>query len=120
MEIKSYKDLIVWQKSMDLAVEIYRLTKGFPQDELYSLTNQIRRAVVSIPSNIAEGKGRNSKAEYLHFLSIAQGSLAETETQIELAIRLSYVTELQANKSIQLHNEISKMLAVLYTKLSEI
>jgi four helix bundle protein len=102
VQIKSYKDLIVWQKAMDLTVEIYRLSKRFPHDELYSLTNQIRRAVVSVPSKIAEGKSRNSKAEYLYFLSIAKGSLAETETQILFAIRLNYITELQANTSIQL------------------
>ncbi len=119
MIIKSYKDLIVWQKAMDLAVEIYRLSKSFPKDELYCLTNQIRRAAVSIPSNIAEGKGRNSKAEYLHFISIAQGSLAETETQVLLAVRLNYITETQANMTIQLQNEISKMLATLRIKLAE-
>ncbi len=120
MIVKSYQDLIVWQKSMDLTVEIYQLSKNFPNDELYCLTNQIRRAVVSIPSNIAEGKGRNSKAEYLHFISIAQGSLAETETQIILAIRLQYITERQAKTSIDLQNEISKMLATLRIKLNNI
>lgn len=102
MLVKSYQDLIVWQKAMDLVVEIYNLTKKFPSEELFSLTNQIRRAVVSIPSNIAEGKGRNSKAEYLHFIAISQGSLAETETQILLAIRLKFITQAQAQSSIQL------------------
>jgi len=88
--IKSYKDLIVWQKGMDLAVNVYQLSDCFPHHELYSLTNQIRRAAVSVPSNIAEGKGRNSKSEYLHFLSIAKGSLLELETQLILSNHLGY------------------------------
>jgi four helix bundle protein len=117
MIVKSYQDLIVWQKSMELAFEVYQLSKYFPKDELYGLTNQLRRAVVSIPSNIAEGKSRNSKAEYLHLISIAQGSLAETETQILLAIRLEYITEKQAKNCMGFQNEISKMLSTLRSKL---
>ena len=80
MEIKSYRDLRVWQAGMDLVVRVYRLTQGFPTHELYGLTSQMRRAAVSIPSNIAEGHTRESSKEYLHHLSIAQGSLAELET----------------------------------------
>jgi four helix bundle protein len=118
-KMNGFKDLIVWQKSMDLTVEIYKLTKYFPKEEHYSLTNQIHRAAVSIPSNIAEGKGRNSKAEYLHFIAIAQVSLAETETQLILAIRLGYITEEQASKSLLLREEISKMLYSLRCKLSD-
>jgi four helix bundle protein len=93
MIVQSYKDHIVWQKAMDYAIEVYQISKCFPKDELYGLTNQLRRALVSIPSNIAEGRSRNTKADYLNFLAIAQGSLAETETQIMIAIRLQYVTE---------------------------
>jgi four helix bundle protein len=119
MSIRSYKDLIVWQKSMDLAVEVYILSQNFPSQETYSLTNQLRRAVVSIPSNISEGNQRNSTLEFLQFLSIAQGSLAESETQIILAIRLNYITEIQAQKAIQLQTEIGKMLATLRNNLKK-
>jgi four helix bundle protein len=118
MPVQSYKELIVWQKAMDLVLEVYKISKNFPKDELYSLTNQIRRAVVSVPSNIAEGWGRNSRAEYLHFISIAKGSLAETETQLILACRLQYIDELQVKTSLSLREEVGKMLVALYSKLS--
>ena len=116
--VKSYKELIVWQKAMDLVEEVYRLIKAFPKEEIYALINQVRRAVVSIPSNIAEGQARQSKAEFLNFLSIAQGSLAEVETQLLLAIRLSYLSESETQKAMQLREEISKMLASLRKKLA--
>ena len=115
--IKSYKDLIVWKKAMDLAEEIYRLSRSFPKEEIYCLTSQIRRAAVSVPSNIAEGNERSSTLEYLHFLSIARGSLAEIETQLQLAIKLTYITSEQCSIAFQLSEEISKMLATLYTNL---
>lgn len=117
--VQSYKDLIVWQKAMDLVVETYRLSKIFPKEELYALTNQLRRAVVSVPSNIAEGQARKSTAEFLNFLSIAQGSLAEVETQILLAIRLNYLTNTDARMALDLRTEISKMLTSLRGKLSK-
>ncbi|HNX00498.1 MAG TPA: four helix bundle protein [Candidatus Cloacimonadota bacterium] len=116
--IQSYRDLIVWQKAMDYAFEVYQLSRKFPKEELYSLTNQIQRAAISIPSNIAEGKGRTSKAEFAHFISIALGSLAETETQILLSIRLQYITDNQAKLALNLREEISKMLVTLYLKLT--
>jgi len=116
--VKSYKDLIVWGKAMDLVEEVYRLSVRFPKEELYSLSNQVRRAVVSVPSNIAEGQARQSKAEFLNFLSMAQGSLAEVETQLLLAIRLGYLLESDAQKAMQLREEISKMLTALRTKLT--
>ena len=100
VEIKSYRDLRVWQAGMDLVVRVYRLTQGFPTHELYGLTSQMRRAAVSIPSNIAEGHTRESSKEYLHHLSIAQGSLAELETQIEIAGRLTYITPDQVAQSL--------------------
>ena len=100
MEIKSYRDLRVWQAGMDLVVRVYRLTQGFPTHELYGLTSQMRRAAVSIPSNIAEGHTRESSKEYLHHLSMAQGSLAELETQIEIAGRLAYITPDQVAQSL--------------------
>jgi len=88
--VKSYRDLEVWQLGLDLVETIYRYTAEFPRSETYGLTAQMRSAAVSIPSNIAEGQARSSSKEFLHFLSIALGSLAELETQIELATRLGY------------------------------
>jgi four helix bundle protein len=93
-EIKNHKDLEVWKKSMDLVSNIYKITESFPNKELYGLTNQIRRAAVSIPSNIAEGAARNSKKEFIQFLYIALGSLSELETQIIIANRLEYLNNL--------------------------
>jgi four helix bundle protein len=85
--IKSYQDLKVWQEGMDLAEACYQLTKTFPKDEIYGMTSQIRRAAISIPANIAEGYGREYRAEYIHFLKIAQGSLKELETHLLLSAR---------------------------------
>lgn len=116
-KVVSYKDLIVWQKGMDLAELVYQLTAGFPKAELYSLTDQMRRAVVSIVSNIAEGKGRESKQEYLHFLAIAQGSLTELETQILLSIRLRYLNEKDAETPLSVCDEVGRMLNTMRTKL---
>ena len=90
MKTKSFKDLIVWQKSYKLVLEIYKITKEFPKFEMYGLSQQTRKAAVSIPSNIAEGYGRKHKAEYRHFLSIAYGSLSESETQYLLSNDLEY------------------------------
>lgn len=118
MGVRSYRDLIVWQKAMELAEEIYALSRTFPKQELYGLTNQIRRAAVSVPSNIAEGQARQGVAEFKHFLSIAQGSLAEVETQLLLAIRFQYLTPAQAAPALALREEISKMLTSLRAKLS--
>jgi four helix bundle protein len=95
---QSYRDLIAWQKAMELVVLVYEVTRRFPREELYGLTNQLRRAAVSIPSNIAEGQGRKSMGEFSHFLTIAYGSLQETETQIMIACRLGYLdVELERN-----------------------
>ena len=93
-EIKNHKDLEVWKKSMDLVSNIYKITESFPNKELYGLTNQIRRAAVSVPSNIAEGAARSSKKEFIQFLYIALGSLSELETQIIIANRLEYLNNL--------------------------
>jgi len=93
--IHSYKDLIVWQKAMDLVVAVYVLTDLFPKNELYGLISQIRRCSVSIPSNIAEGRRRGSKKDYQHFLIIAYGSGAELETQIEIAKDLRFIKEVE-------------------------
>ena len=94
-EYKGHKDLIIWQKSMGLVEDIYKLTSFFPKEEVYGLTSQIKRAVISIPSNIAEGAARNSKKEFKQFLYIALGSLSEVETQILIAERLNYINEVE-------------------------
>ena len=98
MDIKSYRDLRVWQSGMDLVVLVYEISERFPSKEIYGLTSQIRRAVVSVPSNVAEGHTRESTKEYLHHLSIAQASLAEVETQIEIAFRLNYCVQEETSK----------------------
>src|SRR5258708_1498266 len=98
MAIKSYRDLETWQTAMGLVAQIYRVTKIFPKDELYSLTSQLRRAAVSVPSNIAEGQGRDSTKEFLHHLSIAHGSLCEVETQLLIAQRLEYLSGEEADR----------------------
>ncbi|OGR07832.1 MAG: four helix bundle protein [Deltaproteobacteria bacterium RIFOXYD12_FULL_50_9] len=118
MTIKSYKDLVVWQKGMDLVEMVYQVTKSFPKEELYGLTNQIRRAVVSIPSNIAEGHARHSTAEYRNFLSIARGSLAEVETQLLIAERLKYIEQQQLTEILSVQTEVNKMVNALINKLA--
>lgn len=110
-EIRNYRDLRVWQAAMELAEQIYHLTRGFPREELYVLTSQMRRAAVSVPSNIAEGYGRSGRKQYLSFLAIAQGSIKELETQVMLASRVGCcsaddaepVLELAASTARQLH-----------------
>ena len=116
--IRDHKDLIVWQKSMDLLVEVYRLVKKLPKEETYALSDQMRRAVVSIPSNIAEGRGRSSEKDFLRFLFMARGSRAELETQILACIRLNYFEEIEAEPALNLSSEISSMLNSMINKLS--
>ena len=118
MDVRSYRDLIVWQKSMEMVERIYRMTKVLPPEEMYGLSSQLRRAAVSVPSNIAEGQARGSKAEFLRFLSIAQGSRAEVETQTLIAERLGYVTKQQISAILLLLEEIAKMLHTLRAKLT--
>jgi len=93
-EPKTHKDLDVWKRSIDLVEDVYGITEGFPQEELYGLTNQLRRAAVSIPSNIAEGAARDSKKEFIQFLHIALSSLSEVETQLVISERLGYLDDL--------------------------
>jgi four helix bundle protein len=90
-QIKSHRDLIAWQKAMDLVGSVYKLSKSFPKEELYGLTSQLRRAAVSVPANIAEGQGRRSKAEFKQVLGNARGSLLEVDTHLEIALRLEYL-----------------------------
>ena len=111
--IESHRDLVVWQKSMDLAVAAYRFTDAFPAHERYGLTSQIRRACVSIPANIAEGYGRESAGAYAQQLRIAQGSLKEFETHVELAHRIGMVDESILSKFLKSSEEIGKMLRSL-------
>ena len=115
MAWKHYKELIVWQKSMDLVTEVYRLTKLLPADERFALTDQIRRAVISIPSNIAEGHGRQTEKEFKQFLSIAKGSVSEVETQLLICTRLNYLTEEQTEQTLMLCDEIRRILTKLIT-----
>jgi four helix bundle protein len=115
--IKSYKDLTVWQKSMDLVESIYRITEEFPMRENFGVISQMRRASVSIPSNIAEGYGRQSTGSYAQFLSIARGSLFELETQTELCVRLKYIQKMESEKLRVEMTEISKMLTSLISKI---
>lgn len=117
MKSSNYKELKVWQKAMDLTVEVYNLVKLLPKEETYALSDQMRRAVVSIPSNIAEGQGRNSDKEFIQFLSIARGSLWELETQIELCLRIGYIDQSLATDTNNLIAEISKMLNALSNSL---
>ena len=115
MSWKHYKELIVWQKSMDLVESVYSLTKSLPSGERYALTDQIRRAVVSIPSNIAEGHGRQTDKEYKQYLSIAKGSVSEVETQLMICVRLNYLTEQQTESVLVLCDEIRRMLTKIIT-----
>ena len=116
--IKNYRDLIVWQKAMKQATEIYQLVKKLPKEELYALSDQMRRAAVSVPSNIAEGHSRNSLKEYLQFLSVAKGSNAELQTQCLLCEALGYISEAELRKVLSLSDEISKMLNTLIQSLN--
>jgi four helix bundle protein len=106
----SYRDLIVWQKSMDLVVEVYKLTDGFPKSELFGLTSQMRRASISIPSNIAEGSRRKTPKDKVHFWTLAFGSASELETQLEAAKRLSFGEPKACPPAERLLSEVLKML----------
>lgn len=117
--INSYKDLIVWQKAMDLTVEIYKLSSSFPKEEIYALTSQIRRAACSITLNVAEGFGRNTTKSYVSFLYIAEGSLREVESAVLLSTRLGFVKPKDCEKVNALIEEEMKMFNVLIKKLED-
>ena len=117
--MKSYRDLIVWQKSMNWVTFVYSVTSKIPESEKFGLISQIRRSSVAIPSNIAEGYGRNYKKNYSRFLQIARGSLFECQTQIEIAINLNYISKEDCKEINELSIEIEKMLSSLINKLSE-
>lgn len=115
--VESYRDLKVWQRAVEMTLAICRVTTSFPKEELFGLTGQIRRAGVSVASNIAEGHGRGSKGEYKHFLAMARGSNLEVQTQLFLATELGYGNAAQLKTADDLSNEVSKMLNSLLAKL---
>lgn len=118
--IKSYKDLLIWQKGVQIVIATYKLTKAFPQEELYALSNQIKRASISIPSNIAEGYGRNTDKSFSHFIDVSRGSLYELETQLLIAKELEFIQDIEMfNHIISLINEQSKMINAFYNTLSK-
>jgi four helix bundle protein len=110
MALKTYRELEVWQKAMDLVVAVYRLSGDFPPQERYGLASQIQRAAVSIPANIAEGYGRSHRGDYLHHLSIARGSLAELETHLTLVVRLGFLDREAVLEIWELTQEVGRML----------
>jgi four helix bundle protein len=112
----THKDLIVWQKSINLVTLVYKITNQFPKEEIYGLTSQMRRAAVSIPSNIAEGHGRFSDKELIRFLFISLGSSAELETQLILANNLGFLNEVDFEQLQELNNEVIRMLSALIRK----
>jgi four helix bundle protein len=115
--IRDYKDLQVWQKGMELAKDVYRLTRDFPSDEKFGLVSQMRRAAVSVPSNLAEGQARNTTGEFVQFISHAEGSLAELDTQLRLAVALGFCKPSDAKAVGSQVIEIQKMLKGLRRKL---
>jgi len=115
--VRSYRDLLIWQKGIDVVECIYKLTKKFPREEIGGLTGQIRRAAISIPSNIAEGQARQHTGEFRQFLHIALGSLAELDTQGVIAHRLKYITEVESQVLEENLTELRKMLISIITKL---
>lgn len=114
----SYRDLVAWQKAVDLVTEIYRMTRSFPKDEIYGLTSQLRRAAVSIPSNIAEGQGRLSKGEFRQFLGQARGSILEVETQTIIARNLGFLESAPAENVLQRSAEVNRILNGLLDSLT--
>lgn len=116
-KIKTYRDLLTWQKSLALVTEIYRVSRSFPKDEVYGLAQQMRRSAVSIPSNIAEGYGRNSTSDYVRFLHVASVSLYELQTQAEIALNLRYLKKSDFDKLYESSRKIERMLSSLIRKL---
>ena len=117
--IRNYRDLEAWKESMDLVEDVYKITKSLPAEELYGLRSQIRRAAVSIPSNVAEGHGRKGTGEYLHHLSIAKGSLTELETQLILCVRLKYFSRESLKPVWQQAQLVGKLLTGLIRSLTK-
>lgn len=118
--INSFKELIVWQKSMELVRIIYKQTKLFPREEVYGITSQMRRAAISVPSNIAEGYARKSRKEYVQFYSIAYGSILELETQLILVRDFGYIKDKEFKEAEDILHEVAKMLHVMLIRLKEL
>ncbi len=118
-DVRSYRDLVVWQKGMELAEEAYKLAKLMPRNEEYRLTSQLLRAAVSVPANIAEGNSRGTRRDYAHFISIARGSVAEVETFLQLAVRCDLVKPDHVQAALLLADELGRMLNVLRQRLAE-
>ncbi|MDP2598661.1 MAG: four helix bundle protein [Candidatus Liptonbacteria bacterium] len=117
--MKNFKDLLVWQKSIELVVSVYTITKGFPTEEKYGLTNQLRRAAISIPSNIAEGNMRSTGRDFKQFVAIARGPCSEVETQNIIAERLGYIQNDDCAQLSKQIDELSRMLGSFYASLSK-
>lgn len=117
--MNSYRDLTVWQKALDLCVSVYEITSTFPKQEVYGLSIQMRRCSVSIPSNIAEGHNRKHRNEFLQFLRISYGSGAELETQLDIALKVKYIDELQYRSAFELLGEVMRMLNSLIDKFEK-
>ncbi|MBI5555989.1 MAG: four helix bundle protein [Elusimicrobia bacterium] len=115
--MKTYRDLIVWQKAMCFVTEIYKQTRKYPKEELYGLVMQIRRSSVSVPSNIAEGYGRNSTDDYLRFIRISLGSIYEIQTQLKIAFSLKYLSKEEFANIYELSREIERMLSSLHKSI---
>jgi four helix bundle protein len=115
--VASYRDLVAWQKAMELITQIYRVSQKFPPEELYGMVSQMRRAAVSIPSNIAEGQGRSTKGEFIQFLGNARGSLLELETQILVAQNLHYLDEPGIRNLLELTAEVGRLLNGLLSSI---
>jgi four helix bundle protein len=118
MKVKNYQELIVWQKAMDLVEEVYIASKSFPREEIYGLTSQLRRAAISIPSNVAEGQGRRTTPDFLRHLSIAYGSLREVETQILIATRLRYLAQGRCQDVMKITGEVGRLMNGLMASLA--
>jgi four helix bundle protein len=116
-KVNSYRDLLVWKKALELTIAIYRATRSFPNEEKFGLSSQMQRAGVSVPSNIAEGQGRNSQKDFIRFLNIARGSLAELDTQTIIAKELGYLQNEQVNELSERIDELQRMLYSLINKL---
>ena len=119
MVVRSYRDLRVWKMGMDVVEAVYELTRGFPASERFGLASQVQRAAVSIPSNIAEGHTREHRGEYLHFLSVAQASIAEVETQLEISVRLQYSEQNDTARVVEQVDSLGRQFRALRKALSK-
>jgi four helix bundle protein len=119
MLVRGFQDLMVWQKAVDLAAEVYRLSRSFPEDELFGMTSQIRRAAISVSSNIAEGNGRGTTKDYMNFVSYSRGSVYEVRSNLEVSNRLGFVATAGVSRAVEMSDEIGRMLTGLRTSLGQ-